>query len=222
MFCPSCGVKNDRPGETVCFVCGKKLPLPEEPNQRARPGTTGPRPRPQTPVAARLGDRLIAVILDTLFIAAILLILAATLISQKRDLQLSTTPMIAGAAAAALAVAFLYYWLLEGTCGATIGKAIAGVRVVHAESGTPTFGSAAVRNALRLVEGIPFYLPSYFIAIFSRGRKRIGDFAANTVVLELPFSTGGRATAVALWILGIAASIWGTYQLCPGWFRLPR
>src|SRR5947209_1946337 len=98
MFCPFCGVKNNADQQS-CFVCSKKLPSLESEAQlqRVRP-TTGPRPRLQAPVAARLGDRLIAAILDTVLISAALLVSGAALSGRLRDVQVSATTMIAAAA----------------------------------------------------------------------------------------------------------------------------
>ena len=79
MFCPFCGVKNTT-GPTQCFVCGKKLPSldAEAPVRNPRPPSV-PRERPAMPRPAHLGDRLIAVILDSVLLAAILLVAAAAI-----------------------------------------------------------------------------------------------------------------------------------------------
>src|SRR2546423_14735750 len=109
MFCPFCGVKNDAE-LTACFVCKRRLPsLDSE--------TAQPRQRPslsRTPVPgaspARLGDRLIAVILDTVLLVATAVVSAAAL-SSSVDLRRLHWPMpwiFAAAAAAILILIFLY------------------------------------------------------------------------------------------------------------------
>ncbi len=225
MFCPFCGAKNDR-GETQCFVCNKKLPLLEidigaPAAQRSR---NGPQRPVAAPVAARLGDRFIAVILDTIFIAAILLVCVAAVLWRRPTLpdEFSRLSLIGAAATATIIVAFIYHWLLEGAFGATLGKAIVGVRVTSQSGGVPGLGSSAIRNAFRLVDALPFYLIGFFVAAFSRSRRRLGDYAARTVVLEknvVPW--GERAAVVFLWLAGITAAVWGTWMLYPAWFQLP-
>ncbi len=224
MFCPFCGVKNED-GQAQCFVCRKSLPslngtpAPTRPRHATRPssGNGGA-------VAARLGDRLIAIILDSIFISAIVLVTSAAARWRwpKIAAQMSVLALAAIAAAAIVLIVFVYHWLLEGAFGATMGKAIIGVRVTRYDTGAvPGLGSSAVRNALRLIDSLAFYLVGFFVAAFSRARRRIGDYAANTVVLEQAVSLGERITVVLLWLAGIGAAIWGTWALCPDWFRLP-
>ncbi len=220
MFCPFCGVKNED-GQAQCFVCTKKLPSlngdasPSRPRSMQRTSSAGP-------VTARLGDRLIAIILDTIFVSAVLLVTSAAVLWRwpKITHGQSVVTIASAGAAATLLVVFIYHWLLEGAFGATMGKAIIGVRVTRYDSGkVPGLGSSAVRNALRLVDALPFYLVGFFVAAFSRGRRRIGDYAANTVVLEQPVSLGERITVALLWAVGIGAAVWGTWALCPAWFH---
>lgn len=227
MFCPFCGVKNED-GQAECFVCKKKLPSL---NGNATPsGSSRPRSSQRTttssgPVIARLGDRLIAIVLDTIFISAILLVGSAALLLRRPKIaeDLSLIALASIGAAALILVVFLYHWLLEGAFGATMGKAIIGVRVTRYDTGkVPGLASSAVRNALRVVDALAFYLVGFFVAVFSRGRRRIGDYAANTVVLEQAVSVGERITVALLWIAGISAAVWGTWAMCPTWFQFPR
>jgi uncharacterized RDD family membrane protein YckC len=175
------------------------------------------------PVTARLGDRLIAVILDSIFVGALLLLAAAAILYHWPHIleTMSRTIVIVGSAIGALLIAFIYYWLQEGAFGATMGKAIIGLRVTRQDGSVPGLGSSAIRNAFRLVDGLPLYMPGFFVAAFSRGRRRIGDFAAQTFVLEHAVSVGERVAVVFLWLAGIGAAVWGAWMLCPTWFQLP-
>ncbi|HMC21541.1 MAG TPA: RDD family protein [Thermoanaerobaculia bacterium] len=175
------------------------------------------------PVTARLGDRLIAVILDSIFVAALLLVIAAAVISHWPHILENTSRMILtiGIAGTALLVAFIYYWLQEGAFGATMGKAIIGLRVTRPDGSVPGLGSSAIRNAFRLVDGLPLYMPGFFVAAFTRGRRRLGDFAAKTFVLEHAVPIGERVAVVFLWLAGISAAVWGAWMMCPTWFQLP-
>jgi uncharacterized RDD family membrane protein YckC len=232
MYCPFCGVKNED-GQAECFVCNKKLPamdssaLGAAPRSRNRSGpqrSVGATPATTSaPVTARLGDRLIAVILDSIFVAALLLVVAAAVMSHWPHILESTsrTMLIIGSAGGALLIAFIYYWLQEGAFGATMGKAIIGLRVTRQDGRVPGLGSSAIRNAFRLVDGLPLYMPGFFVAAFTRGRRRLGDFAAQTFVLEHPVPVGERVAVVFLWLAGISAAVWGAWMLCPTWFQLP-
>jgi uncharacterized RDD family membrane protein YckC len=230
IFCPFCGAKNDE-DQTQCFVCEKKFPWVNSgaaaPGQRSRSGASRSLSAASAastgPVTARLGDRLIAVILDTIFVAALLLVAAAAVIWKWPGI-LETTPrmtLILAAAGGAIFIAFIYYWLQEGAFGATMGKAIIGLRVTRQDGSVPGLGSSAIRNAFRLVDGLPLYVPGFFVAAFSRGRRRMGDFAAKTYVLEHAVPVGERVAVVFLWVAGIAAAVWGAWMLCPSWFQLP-
>jgi uncharacterized RDD family membrane protein YckC len=226
MYCPYCGVKNDR-GEAECFICGKKLPAvdQEAPSARGsrRPGSSMAQSGGAVPMPARLGDRLIAIILDTMFLGALVLVIASLVSlrwSTVQDLGLSQPMLIALGASSAVLMVFLYHWVLEGAFGATMGKAIVGVRVLNQRGGLPGLRSSAVRNVLRLLDAIPFYLLGFFVAVFSPARRRIGDYAAHTVVLEQPPTLGSRVTVVCLWFALIAAAVWGAYMLRPEWFQL--
>ena len=115
MFCPSCGAKNDR-GEAKCFVCDKTLPAMNGGGGDATPSRRGGAPRLAAaagggPVMARLGDRLIAVALDTMFLAAILLVTAAAILWKwpKAAEGFSRLTVLAMATGAAVLLLFLYH-----------------------------------------------------------------------------------------------------------------
>jgi len=229
-FCPFCGVKNNA-GQTQCFVCGKKVPSfdadasPVPTRARTISGaskalSTGA----GGAVAARIGDRMIAIFLDTILIAAVMLFLYAVASTEKlfAGLPLSPTGFIAAGSGVVVLIAFLYHWLLEGSSGVTLGKGIIGVRVASMGGRRGGFQASAIRNAIRIVEGIPLYIPAFAVALFTKGRRRIGDLAANTVVLEHDLSVAARAAVVIGWLAIIGASLWGTYMIAPEWFRLPH
>jgi len=233
IFCPFCGAKNEDTA-AKCFICEKSFPWVGRSSGGKSTGKQRTRSGPQRALAtsassdgvpaARLGDRLIAVILDSVFVAALLLVIAAAVVWRWPHLLegYAAMTLAIGAAAAALLVTFIYYWLQEGAFGATMGKAIIGLRVTRQDGSVPGLGSSAIRNAIRIVEGLPLYVPGFFVAAFTRGRRRIGDFAAQTYVLEHPGSVAERATVVFLWLAGISAAVWGAWRLCPSWFQLPH
>ena len=69
--------------------------------------------------------------------------------------------------------------------GRTPGKRALGLRVVR-DGGFPIdAGAAVIRNLVRIVEMVlGFYLLSAISALISRENKRLGDFAAGTIVVR--------------------------------------
>ena len=81
-------------------------------------------------------------------------------------------------------IGFGYYVFAEGFYGQTIGKRIVGIRVVDEDGGHVGFGAAVVRNLLRFVDGLFFYLVGALFAFSSPRGQRLGDRAAHTVVVR--------------------------------------
>jgi hypothetical protein len=108
---------------------------------------------------------------------------------------------------------FLYGWLLEAAFGATLGKVLIGIRIVRTtERGR--LSACAVRNALRIVDGLGFYLVGAAVAVCSDVRQRIGDICAQTAVIEERFGIGMRLTAIAMWIVTLAGAGWALPRIC--------
>jgi uncharacterized RDD family membrane protein YckC len=102
---------------------------------------------------------------------------------------------------------FFLEWLFPAWCevhwgGATPGKKALGLVVVH-DDGTPVRWPAALtRNLLRVVDFLPmFYLFGFAAMSANRDFKRLGDFAAGTLVVYRPAPGGAhnvpQATAIA-------------------------
>jgi uncharacterized RDD family membrane protein YckC len=78
-----------------------------------------------------------------------------------------------------------YYLLLEGYLGRTVGKMAAGIKVVTAGTDeVPGPGRAAIRTALRLVDGLGNYLVAFVTVLASDRRQRLGDMVAGTQVVR--------------------------------------
>jgi uncharacterized RDD family membrane protein YckC len=75
---------------------------------------------------------------------------------------------------------FLYYLFADGLHGGqSFAKRWLGMQVVHAGTGAPcTFGQSFIRNLLLAVLG-----PLDWIFIFGERHQRLGDHAANTIVI---------------------------------------
>lgn len=90
-----------------------------------------------------------------------------------------------------LCLAFLvamaaYYVLGEGLTGATVGKWALRLRVVGPDGRAPGLWRAALRNLLRLVDGLPaLSLLGIVLVLRSPERARLGDRLAGTRVIHI-------------------------------------
>ena len=76
--------------------------------------------------------------------------------------------------------AFEWFWN-----GQTPGKRCLGLRVIDAEGFRLTFNQVLMRNLLRFVDSLPgAYLVGGAAVMATRGSQRLGDLAANTVVVR--------------------------------------
>jgi uncharacterized RDD family membrane protein YckC len=85
-----------------------------------------------------------------------------------------------------LVIIGLYFILLEGWPGATLGKWILGLRVIGLDGRRAGLWKGIVRNALRLVDGLPaFSLLGVILIQRSKERTRFGDRIAGTRVIRI-------------------------------------
>jgi len=146
---------------------------------------------------AGLGSRFLALAIDLIVQAAIFLALfilwgvAALRLGQLLEsLRVRTHLPEAAFVSIALIVVFLvgygYFIAFEMWWnGQTPGKRVLGIRVVR-DGGYPIdFSAALVRNLVRVVESLfGFYAVSFVSMLLSAQNKRIGDFAAGTIVVR--------------------------------------
>ena len=83
-----------------------------------------------------------------------------------------------------LALGLGYYVLCEAATGATLGKRMVGIQVVGEGGLHLTLGAAVVRNLLRVVGSLFFYLVGAIFALTSPHGQRLGDRAAHTFVVR--------------------------------------
>jgi uncharacterized RDD family membrane protein YckC len=86
-------------------------------------------------------------------------------------------------ALAVFALALGYYVALEAMFGATIGKYLVGVRVRSADGGRIGWTASLARNLLRAID-VCFGCIGALLICTSPRRQRLGDRAANTVVVQ--------------------------------------
>lgn len=92
-------------------------------------------------------------------------------------------------------VGLIYFVVIQGRTGATLGKARLGIRVVVADGGVPGMWRAFVRGFLWIIDGLFFYLVGLITAIVSKRHQRVGDMVASTYVVRR--DAAGRPVPVA-------------------------
>ncbi|UVE49021.1 RDD family protein [Haloferax larsenii] len=84
-----------------------------------------------------------------------------------------------------LVVAFVYSFLLEGLWdGRTLGKRLFQIKVVTVDGDACDLTSSLVRNVLRVVDAILYYLVGFVSMARTDKRQRLGDIVASTVVVR--------------------------------------
>ena len=85
-----------------------------------------------------------------------------------------------------LVLMVLYLVCLKGWLGATLGKWVFGLRVIGLDGGRAGLLKGALRNILRVVDGLPaFSLLGIILIQRSRERTRFGDRIAETRVIRV-------------------------------------
>jgi uncharacterized RDD family membrane protein YckC len=142
-------------------------------------------------VYASLGRRALAIIVDGLLslIVAIPLAVAGggansstvttpTGTSHNYSLHLTGIPLLL-----TVVIWLGYMTYMEGTSGASLGKRVAGIKVIRADGSPMDLTAAFARNLLRIVDGFAFYLVGLLFAMSSPRKQRLGDRAAGTLVV---------------------------------------
>ena len=84
---------------------------------------------------------------------------------------------------------FLYFGVLTGLAGATLGKFSTGIRVVKEDGSVVGVGRSLVRWILWAVDGpLTLFLCGIITSATSRGHRRLGDMAAGSYVVGKEFA----------------------------------
>jgi len=195
--CAHCGTATS-PGAKYCESCGAVLaikPVQPMPAFAPEPGYQAPRvyvPYTTTPYQG-VAIRFVAILIDTIIIAIIASILSAPFNafavitnSASGTVTFSFGSVLGGLVS--LAVFMLYFTLLEGHYGQTVGKMAVKIKVVRLADGAPIdYSQAAVRTILRFLDEIPYIVPYLLGAILiwsSEEKQRLGDRVASAVVVK--------------------------------------
>jgi uncharacterized RDD family membrane protein YckC len=129
---------------------------------------------------AGVGVRFVATVIDAAILFPVFYVLASMSgQTTQGGFELSGVPFFI-----ALAIGIGYYVVLEATRGASVGKMVVGLRVTKDDGGSIGWSESAIRNVLRIVDGLFFYLIAAIFVWASDNRKRLGDRVAGTVVLR--------------------------------------
>lgn len=150
---------------------------------------------------AGIGSRFIGCLVDTTILVVLLLLLniGISLLlawlgdnapAQPLDAEPSpdwiTGLLIAIYALINFAIIWGYYMAFEMLWnGQTPGKRLANTQVVRANGAPAEFGEVAIRNVIRIIDFLPFaYAIGFVVMLLNRRSRRLGDFAANTLVIK--------------------------------------
>lgn len=96
-------------------------------------------------------------------------------------------------------VGILYWMILPGITGWTLGKLATGIRVVKDDGTLPAgIGKNVVRQIMWIADSFPYlipYLTGFIVALTNNRNKRVGDIVAGTLVVKA--SAAGQPIAVA-------------------------
>jgi len=130
-------------------------------------------------VLAGLGSRFTAALLDLAIKAVLLLAVAGIAV------------LLGDAGVAVLSVASLLVYLGYDIAfetlsrGQTPGKRLTSLRVLRADGRAVDLLSSAIRNVMRLIDGVTLaYLPGMVSILLTSRHQRIGDLAARTIVIR--------------------------------------
>lgn len=181
--------------------------------QGAFPPPPGMVPATPPPLPAGLGIRALGILVDTLVWIAIAI---PVIVTAGQKLEHPTTPSLgfwievngkvtalSGIPFVVVLVAWLVYMTLtEWAMGASLGKLVVGARVAR-KDGTPAgLGAVATRNALRIIDVLPFFYIVGAILVKATG-SRLGDMAGGTSVFRRGSVTKPRQRIGAM-VAGLA------------------
>jgi len=165
--CSICGESNP-PEARFCASCGASLAVTVEP-----PPVAEVEPAAELPPAVLVGQyagfwiRLGAAAIDAVLVGAVSSFLGFVF----------WFPI-------GFVVVLLYYWLMTGIKGQTVGKMLVGIKVVNAQGDTPDLGYAALREILgKILSAIALYIGFIWIA-FDADKQGWHDKIAGTYVVS--------------------------------------
>jgi uncharacterized RDD family membrane protein YckC len=198
--CGLCGTLAS-PGAEYCVTCGESLKRKTSPieQQPQGPPTYNPSLRVEPPTAFAtalpyqgVAIRFVAQLVDVIILGVVFWLLgftgAGTITIDAATAQVTISPLFGLLMLIDVIIAFLYFTVLEGWNGQTVGKMVVKIKVVRKEDHSSiSYAEAATRTILRIIDLIPFIAPYLLAAVLiwsSEGKQRLGDRVAHTVVVS--------------------------------------
>lgn len=142
------------------------------------------RPDPQHGTEADVfGERMIGAGLDLVF-AAISSFAGGVVFGAITGLALGRPTIGVGMVFGFVIVPAGYFFVSEILLGRTPGKWLLGLVVVAEDGSVPSRRAIVVRNLLRPLDFVPFYVPGFVSMLATERTQRIGDVMADTVVVR--------------------------------------
>ena len=192
--CAQCGTPAT-PGAKFCESCGAPLAAASQPAEG--PVIAQPAPTYEAPGAEiryqGVAIRFVAFLIDAIVLGIISSILTFPFAASGFSVDVSTGAVTIGAAyyaaiAVTIVIELLYFTLLLGLYGQSVGMMLVKIRVVKEVDSSPiSYGAAFVRTILLYIDAIPFVVPYLLGAILiwtSDKKQRLGDRVAQTIVVK--------------------------------------
>ena len=192
--CAQCGTAGV-PGAKFCESCGAPLAAASQPVEG--PAITKPAPTYAAQAVEMqyqgVAIRFVALLIDVIILGIITSILSAPFVASAISYDPATGALMIGAAyyailAIELVIYLLYFMLLLGLYGQSVGMMLVRIKVVkETDSSKISYGDAFVRTILLHIDAIPYFIPYLLGAILiwtSDKKQRLGDRVAHTVVVK--------------------------------------
>lgn len=130
-----------------------------------------------------IGPRIVAQIIDGIILSAIFLALGFAMSGAfEFSYQGEAAYPLIGITAL---ITFLYFVILEGTIGGTVGKKLIKIKVVREDGSACGIGPSLIRNILRIIDELPFlYIIGMILIARSDKKQRLGDRLGKTIVIK--------------------------------------
>jgi uncharacterized RDD family membrane protein YckC len=126
-----------------------------------------------------VGMRFLALLIDGIILGIIGAVLGVIF-----RLTLGTSAGTTVASSIGSIIGIVYFFWLEATQGATLGKRMLGLRIVKIDGSPIGWSESIIRNLLRIIDGLFVYLVGAILIWTSPQRQRLGDRVAKTVVVR--------------------------------------
>lgn len=125
--------------------------------------------------------RVIAFLIDAMFIGLIIGLFYVLDVTNKIDLNLTNDSYLIIFSV----ILILYKIILEGAFSATLGKMFVGIKIVNndAEEGRIAFATASLRNFAVILDILTVFI-GYLLILFTKNRVALHDMVAKTIVIN--------------------------------------